>query len=458
MQFELISDKMPSIPVPTLKSINSIPKLKDRSCDFLGRITCNLFQSHLPQRNVPQSGNVLERRTVDSRHISTISSLVDKNGQNAVHEGGSHLHESQKENFGLYALKYSRSNASKCGSLQSQKGGSRSTVENQSHEHFQPCRASSIESSSSQQSVAHDEEGYCEIELSDESATEEVRTNRVKSAKNAEKVIENAIESNRLRAVPPVPPKRVKNKIRQRQPQTQQQKLYIPPEAPCGDGELVERSLHSQRIKLSSEKRFSPKKLMNQTDMQSAKYDHDSVRPKNDRIEKMSNQFEQINVRKNKSELYRIAGSKSSSTVKATIEEHQPSPSVRQNGSKRRNLHRHSLSSVKSVDIFKSTNELHAFDDFDDVLEVVPVVAVDRYSVPNECIDENRNRNRPKRSNRVKIRNMEMNRRSGADDRSTVSRDNNANNQTWNISTDSNELTIYSHEKLTGDLDEEIIV
>lgn len=448
----LFSDKIPSIPVPTLKSINSIPKLRNRSCDFLGRITCNLFQSHLPQRNVPQSGNVLERRTVDSRHISTVSSLVDKGGPSAVHE-------SQKENFGLYALKYSRSNASKRGSLQSQKGGSRSVVENQSHEHFQPCRASSIGSSSSHQSAFHDEEGYCEFELSDESAAEEVSMNRVKSAKSTKKVTANVLDSNRPRAVPPVPPKRVKNKIRQQQPQ--QQKLYIPSQAPCVDKELVERSLHSQRIKLTSEKRFSPKKTINKNDMSSANYVNDSVQPKKEKIEKMSNQFEQINVRKNKSELYRIAGSKSSRIVNATIEEYKPSPSVRQLGSTRRNLHRHSLSSVKSIDIFKSTNELNAFDDFDDVLEVAPVVAVDRHSVPSECDDENQNRNRPKRSNRVTIRNMETKRRSGADDRPMVSRDNNANNtnnQTWNISTDSNELTIYSHEKLTGDCDEEIIV
>lgn len=444
---------MPSIPVPTLKSINSIPKLRNRSCDFLGRITCNLFQSHLPQRNVPQSGNVLERRTVDSRHISTISSLVDKDGQNGLHEGCSQLHESQKENFGLYALKYSRSNASKRGSLQSQKSGNRSTVENQNHEHFQPCRVSSTGSSGSPPSVVTDEEGYCEIEFSDESAAEENRMNHVKSGKNAEKVIESVVDSPR--AGPPVPPKRVKNKIRQQQPQ--QQKLYIPSEAPCGDKELVERSLHSQRIKLSSEKRFCPKKTINNNDLKSVL----NVQPKNEQNEKMGNQFEQINVRKNKSELYRIAGSKSSRNVNAKIEEYQPSPSARQLGSTRRNLHRHSLSSVKSIDIFKSTNDLNAFDDFDDVLEVAPVVAVDRYSVPNECVDENRNRNRPKRSSRVTIRNMEMNRRPIADDRSMVSHDNNANNannQTWNISTDSNELTIYSHKKLTGEFDEEIIV
>lgn len=457
--------------MPTLKSINSIPKLKDRSCDFLGRITCNLFQSHLSQRSAPQSGNVLERRTVDSIQISTISSLVDRDSRNAVHGGGSQSHDSQKENFGLYALKHTRSSASKRGSFHSQQSGRHSSVENQNHEHFQPCRASSIDSASSNHTVIHDEGGYCEIDLSDESISDEI-INRVKSAKIksnlnskhiAEKGVESVVDSRRPRVGPPVPPKRVKSKLRQRKSQPQQQELYVPSEAPpSNDRQLVERSLHSQRNKLTAQKRFNAMETMNENDIHSVGRGNGSVQPKNEIYTKMGGQLKQINVSKNTSELYRIVGSNSRMITTATIEKYpQMSPSVRQIEATRRQLQRHSQSSVRSVDIFKSTNQSNAFDDFDEVLQIAPVVAVDRYSVANEHVDVNRNQNRLKRSNRVTIKNMEMGRRSNSGDRSKIDRGSNANtqcNKTWNLSADSNELTVYSHDKLHGDLDEEIIV
>lgn len=453
LAFVSISDKIPSIQVPTLKSINSLPKLKNRSCDFLGRITCNLFPLHFQQRDdVPKSRNALERRTVDSRQISTISSLVDrdKNSRNTISETTSQLHESQKENFGLYALKYNRSTASKRASRQSL----RSSVEIQNHEHFQPCRASSIESSDSLQSEAIDDGGYCEINLSEDSDSEQIKMMRVKSAEfksNADKSVQNVIVSSRPSAMPPVPPKRLKSKTRQSQPK--QQKLYVPSEVSSTDRQLVERSLHSQRNKVATDRRHNQINSINtRNDIGSVKPVVVSLKPKNEKIIKMSSKFEQINVSQNKSELHRIAASNPEIIATATIEKYpQPNLSVRQIETTKRKLHRQSQSSTKSVDIFKPTNQSNAFDDFDEVLQVAAVVAV------------NRNQNKLQRSNRVTIQNVETNRRSCAFDASKVECDSNANTtkrkENWKISTDSNELTIYSHEKKQlDDLDEEIIV
>lgn len=450
-----------SIPVPNLKSINSnIPKLKNRSCDFFGRITCNLFQSHAPPSNEPQSRNVLERRTVDSTQISTISSLVDTSQVRG---------DNQKENFGLYALKHSRSSASKRGSFQSQNSASRATVETRNHEHFQPCRAASIESASSQQSVVPDEGGYYEIDLSDDSDSEAIKMSRLRivKQKSIEQNVESVVESNRPKATPPVPPKRVKSKLRPQKPKPQQQKLFVAPEA--SPRQFVERSLQSQRNKLTTGKRFKQIGIVKKTDIQSVEEPVSGVeQSRNEKIINRDTPSRQFNVSKNKSELYRINGLKSIANAK-NEKYPQPSPSVLPIEGKRRTLHRYSPSLGQNVDIFKSTNQTDAFEDFDKVLQIAPVVAVharqetcapiNRYSdsLGNECADENRNQNRPKRSNRVTIKNRELGRRS------KVIRDSNANteheyNKNWKISADSNEITIYSHDKLHGELDEEIIV
>lgn len=464
---------MPSIPVPTLKSINSIPKLKDRSCDFFGRITCNLFQPLFPQRdasqsrNTPEHGNVLERRTVDSRQISTISSLVDRDNRS----GSLQLHDSQKENFGLYALKHNRSSASKSGSFQSQKSGSRSTVENQNHELFQPCRATSLDSASSQGTVILDEGGYYEINLSeDESGSEKM--NRIKTPKikpnlrsdpmnNAERGVKSAVSTKQPKIVPPVPPKRTKSKSRQKQPQPQPQTLFVPSEKSNVAKPLVERSLHSQRTKVMAEKHQNPTDTINKNE-----HVKDSIPVRNEKIVKTGSQFEQINVSKNKSELFRIANTNPRMIASAPNETYpSPTPAVRQIETSRRKLQRQSRSSAKSVDIFDSTNPSNAFHDFEEVLKIAPVVAVDRDLVSNGNGNDNQNHNHslPKRSSRVTIKNMETYRRSssGTGSNFNSSRDSNGNaenDKTWNISADSNEITVYARNKVQEDLDEEIIV
>lgn len=464
---------MPSLSVPKIKSINSLPKLKDRSCEFLGRFTCNLFQSHLPDRNAPPVGNVLERRTVDSRQISTISSLVDRDNRSATHDGGASVHDHQKENFGLYALKHNRSSASKRGSVHRQSTGSRTFVENQNHEHFQPCRASSIDSAGSRHTVGHDEDGYCEIELSDESGSDVIQmsrsvnskpnikaTTKQKDGEKSEKSVQSAPISSTSGSVPPVPPKRAKSKLRLRKSQPQTQKLFVPTEIADDGKEFVERSLHSQRNKFTTEKRSSAMQTTSECDLHSVKHVDGPVQPKKEQL-MQNDEYDQINVTKNKSELYRIAGHTRAMT-NATVEKYpQTNPSLRQIEATRRQLQRHNQSSVKSVDIFKSTNESNAFDGFDEALQIAPVVSVDRYSEASTYADENKNRNQLKRGSRVTIRDMNTRERASVDDGPESGQDSNANAQqskTWHISTDSNELTVYSNDKQSGDFDEEIIV
>lgn len=376
---------------------------------------CNLFQSHFPARNQQQSGNALERRTVESKQISTISSLV-KGSNGECDDGNKQLHDIQKENFGLYALKYSRSSASKRGTFQSEKGAARPmSVENRNHEHFQPCRATSIDSNDSQRSVCHDEGGYVEVNFSDDSNSDVIPASRMKVVRPKLKV-----------PPPPVPPKRGKANTK---PKHRQQKLYAPPEAQCNDGRFTERSLHSQRNKLTGS-RFVVSRV---NDIQS----------------------DPINRTRIKSELHRIAATKERTIASATIEQYPQSSPPRPptaNVSTTRRLQRHNQSSVKSIDIFQPTNQSDAFDDFDEVLQVAPVVVVDDYS-------GDVNHNKATRA----IHPVAHRRHSrGSSDLPKVIRDSNANgdysNKTWNISTDSNEIKIYSREKLPGDSDDEIIV
>lgn len=429
--------------VPSFKLIVSMPELKNRSCDLLGRLTCNLFQSHFSQQNESQPRNVLERRTIDSRQISTISSLVDKKGT-VCEEGDSKLHDSQKENFGLYALKYNRSSASKRGKPVA---GSRSSVTNQNHEHFQPCRSSSIDSNS-QPGVDGE---YCEIDLtmSDDSDARRNEINRMEFArkcehsksflKNSQNNMEDGVKKNST-VMAPEPPKRIRNISRHRQ---QPQKLDSSFAATANNRKSVNKSTHLQRHKLMTHNHSGQLEPIKQ----------------NNNIQSVGEQIGQIKLRKNQSELYRIAGS--NSRINDPNNKYPPrKPCVRQQATTRRKLLRHNQSSVKSVDIFKSTNESNVFDDFDEVLQVAPIVAV---ANDQSYVTTNQSKNESKKSSRTTIKKMEMDYRSRVSDTPNISRDQNANSEytnTWKISADSNEITIYSSEKFNDELgaDEEIIV
>lgn len=147
-----------------------MPKFKTIPVDVLAlppnifnRITCNLFGSQLQHNNQhrahgqsaagnggiatsfqshPPIANILERRTIQSTHISTISSLVDRTKViNSTENSGSN---SQRDNYGLYALKCNRSAAKRTGIIMNITSNE---LKNQSayeikHEQFQPCRRS----------------------------------------------------------------------------------------------------------------------------------------------------------------------------------------------------------------------------------------------------------------------------------------------------------------------------
>lgn len=138
--------KTPALGTHKFPSSTSLTSIKQESYKILNRISSHLFP---PSANTTTSNrpNVLERRTIQSTQISTISSLVDKTKSETF------SYDAQKENYGLYALKCNR-NALKNGliisvpppsqqSFQSQHHSSSSFNSNDiNHEKFLPCNQS----------------------------------------------------------------------------------------------------------------------------------------------------------------------------------------------------------------------------------------------------------------------------------------------------------------------------
>lgn len=94
----LPSPSLPSLKVQRLNVLNKLSTIKG-SCIGLN----SKDDGPEPNNEQPvEQRNELERRTVDSKHISTVSSLVadDRESTNGK--------ESQRNNFGLYALKFQR--------------------------------------------------------------------------------------------------------------------------------------------------------------------------------------------------------------------------------------------------------------------------------------------------------------------------------------------------------------
>lgn len=92
--------------MPNLKTFDAGPIPNLLQTNFLNRITCNLFNTNNNAGNVDRNQTTLERRTIDTNHISTISSLVDRS---KVENESNIYYDSQKHNYGLYALKHNRS-------------------------------------------------------------------------------------------------------------------------------------------------------------------------------------------------------------------------------------------------------------------------------------------------------------------------------------------------------------
>lgn len=156
-----VPKKLPSINVPKkLPSINVFPaSFKNQRQALFDRLTCNFFNGSRKsstassstaklkkqkgstnrggtrRRNaIRKKSSELERRTIDTNHISTISSLIDKTDEKKSKSNSKKAAEkenvstaktktakkavtsksdSQKDNFGLYALKFNRSAAAK---------------------------------------------------------------------------------------------------------------------------------------------------------------------------------------------------------------------------------------------------------------------------------------------------------------------------------------------------------
>lgn len=99
----LPSPSLPNLKVQRLNMLNKLSTLKG-SC-----IGLDATPETTDQRNeqAHEQSSDLERRTVDTKHISTVSSLVVNKTE--VDEFGKKTgKESQRNNFGLYALKFHR--------------------------------------------------------------------------------------------------------------------------------------------------------------------------------------------------------------------------------------------------------------------------------------------------------------------------------------------------------------
>lgn len=85
----------PPMKIPRLARINKIPlnHIKEEGCKIFGRISGRVFDTS-------SSGNIPERRTIQTKQISTISSLVDHNKVSSVLQL-----ENQEDNNGNYAPK-----------------------------------------------------------------------------------------------------------------------------------------------------------------------------------------------------------------------------------------------------------------------------------------------------------------------------------------------------------------
>lgn len=126
-------------------------------------------------KDEPKEKSDLQRRTVDAKHISTVSSLVAKPESDDGNKS-SKSKESQRNNFGLYALKFHRNLTAKANNVilnfknDNSKRSKSSKLEvtapniDLKHEYFEAC-GHSIETAQYNY-TATDE--YCRIELNDD--------------------------------------------------------------------------------------------------------------------------------------------------------------------------------------------------------------------------------------------------------------------------------------------------
>lgn len=240
-------DKIPPMKIPKLKILRT--ELLSHPQKLINRMTCNLFSNQLhnhttstggppsPSTSPPfahpaaSCGNILERRTIQSTHISTISSLVDSSKAS-----NKQCHDSQRDNYGLYALKCNRSAAKRTGILMNittnELSASNQCHYEIKHEHFEPCQ--SFDSDLSSLNYAMENREYYKIEFSEEGGLRSSHHSRqasrnvhaddgMKKAVVEEVKFSNAYECSgnndgrnkisdvRPRRTAPIPPNRVRN-------------------------------------------------------------------------------------------------------------------------------------------------------------------------------------------------------------------------------------------------------
>lgn len=448
----MLSEKFPSVSIPKLRRIDSLPSTK--TCDIFYRLTCNLFQSPFSQRSSNKAtGNSLERRTVDSTHISTISSLVDRTRC----DSNIQMHESQKENFGLYALKYNRSSASRRGSvlkILTPNGGSprrklstnsSAAAYNFKHEHFQPCRSAydDNDSDASNDNAANE---FCRIELSEGECLNGLKNSAArKNDKNCKnmKIQQSESESNGndlAAPVPaPVPPRRVKS---------------VPLTRPRADP-LAQLKANLQFIddetnnsKSSNQSESSPHQkaevecstVTQQHKMRSPRVQ--TIKSNASAIATENQSLSSARLARNKSELCRLGDSGENATNGGEDKNGNREPAREERCAAKRKLVRQSGPlAAKSRDIFAKADDSQAFSDFDEVIRIAPVVAVDRNS-NYECGTPDA----PTAAKSEKRVTLKGTRENGSPNKAFG-----RGRATVNISTDSNEIRIYSREHTSDD-------
>lgn len=192
--FILYIENLPSISRPKkILPSNSMPCLKIQGANIMNRLPLGIFKStcvgandsdgdgtkdepkDAPKDEI-QDKNDLQRRTVDTKHISTVSSLVNTKSESDGNNKSSKAKESQRNNFGLYALKFHRNLTARANNVilnfkndntkrsKPSKADLSAPNSELKHEYFEAC-GHSIESTQYNYTATDD---YCRIELNDD--------------------------------------------------------------------------------------------------------------------------------------------------------------------------------------------------------------------------------------------------------------------------------------------------
>lgn len=476
--FFFISEKFPSVSIPKLNRIDSLPSIK--TCDLFERLTCNLFQSTFSQRSSNKStGNRLERRTIDSTHISTISSLVDRTRCDSTVQ----MHESQKENFGLYALKCNRSaGTSKRGSVLkiltpgSGNGGSpqhkfptnsSNSMYNFKHEHFQPCQTATHEYAANDSNQCDDfndnrANEYYKIEFieGEECINGLKPSEMLKNDKNCKniKIQKNETESNKKDLPAPIPPRRQKSVPLTRPRTTTAPTTTSDPHVQSkATTQFIDDETNNSKSSNQSESSSSLAHQKIETICSTVTQPNKMRSPRVHTIK--SNAYaistenqshSMLKLKKNKSELYRLADSGKYATLKKNTAKNQDengnSDTIDEHLSSKRKLVRQSDS------IFPKADQKNAFNDFDEVIGITPVVDVDQNSNYECGVSDAVTVN--KSVKRVTLKDIKLN----SNSTESFGNRNAGLVPTINISTDSNEIRIYSHERIDDNENDVAIV